>query len=81
MRYDLDVICDLCSELGLRIVAQSSNEIAIELEEGVVLMFVNAELEEDSLVGFEGGEWHYHDDLMCSDRHGFYIELGYLAGC
>ena len=78
MRYDLDMIGDLCRELGLRTVARSSNEVAVELEEGVVLRFVNGEREEDSLVGFEGGEWHYHDDFMCSDRHGFHIELGYM---
>jgi hypothetical protein len=78
MRYDFDMIGDLCSELGLRTVARSTDEVAIELEEGVVLLFINAEREEDSLVGFEGGEWHYHDDFMCSDRHGFHIELGYL---
>ena len=43
-----------------------------------MLIFINAVREDDSLVGFEGGEWHYHDDLMCSDRHGFHVELGYL---
>ena len=78
MRYDLDMINELCSELGFRTVPRSSSEVAIELEEGVILVFVNAEREEDSLVGFEGGEWHYHDDFMCSDRHGFHIKLGYL---
>ena len=78
MRYDLDMIGDLCTELGLRIVGRSSQEVAVELEDGVVLIFVNADREEDSLIGFEGGEWHYHGDLMCSDRHGALIELGYL---
>lgn len=78
MRYDFDMITELCRELGLQAVARSSNEVAIELERGVALVFVNAEREEDSVVGFEGGEWHYHGDFMCSDRHGFHIELGYL---
>lgn len=78
MRYDFVMITELCLEVGLHAVARSSNEVAIELENGVALVFVNAEREEDSLVGFEDGEWHYHDDLMCSDRHGFHIELGYL---
>jgi len=78
MRYDFDMITELCRELGLQAVARSASEVAIELEKGVALVFVNAEREEDSLVGFDGGEWHYHDDLMCSDRHGFHIELGYL---
>jgi hypothetical protein len=78
MRYDLGMIRDLCGELGLRSAARSTDEVAIELDEGVVLTFVNAEREEDSFVGFEGGEWHYHDDLQCSDRHGVHVELGYL---
>ena len=78
MRYDLGMIRDLCGELGLRSAARSADEVAIELDEGVVLTFVNAEREEDSFVGFEGGEWHYHDDLQCSDRHGVHVELGYL---
>ena len=78
MRYDLDMIKDLCSDLGLQSTARSSDEVAVELDEGVVLIFINAVREEDSLVGFEGGEWHYHDDLMCSDRHGFHVELEYL---
>ena len=77
MRYDLDMIKDLCNELGLQSTARSSDEVAVELDEGVVLIFINAAREEDSLVGFEGGEWHYHDDLMCSG-HGFHVVLGYL---
>ena len=39
---------------------------------------MNAESEEDSLMGFQDLDWHCHGDLMCSDRHGFYVELGYL---
>jgi hypothetical protein len=78
MRYDFDTITEHCRELGLRVEARTSNAVAIELEKGVALVFINAEREEDSLVGFEDGAWHYHEDLMCSDRHGFHIELGYL---
>ena len=59
MRYDLDMIGDLYTELGLRTVARTSLEVAVELEDGVVLLFANGEREEDSLIGYEGGEWHY----------------------
>lgn len=78
MKYDLDLIQELCSELSLRVAARSSNEVAVELDEGTVLIFVNAELEQDSLIGFQGGEWHYHDDLTCWDGRSSTIELNYL---
>lgn len=78
MKYDLDLIQELCSELSLRVAARSSNKVAVELDEGTVLIFINAELEEDSLIGFEGGGWHYHDDLTCWNGHGSSIELDYF---
>ena len=42
MRCDFDMIPELCRELGLSAVARSSNEVAIELEKGVALVFINA---------------------------------------
>ena len=78
MKYDLDLIQELCSELSLRVAARSSNEVAVELDEGTVLIFVNAELEKDSLIGFEGGGWHYHDDLTCWDGPSSTIDLEYF---
>lgn len=78
MNYDLEMIKELCRELGLRVVTRSADRVAVDLEEGPVLIFVNAEEQEDSRVGFEGMSWHYHGKLICTDRHGNYIELGYL---
>ena len=78
MRYELDLINELCGELGLRTRRPSPDTLAIDVEPDVALVFVNAERDDDCLIGFEGTPWHYHDDLLCSDRHGNYIRLGYL---
>jgi hypothetical protein len=78
MRFDLAMVCELCDEVGLHCVRRSSDEVAVHLESGVTLLFQNAPNEDDCLVGFEGAQWHTHDGLRCSDRHGFYIELSYL---
>jgi hypothetical protein len=78
MRYDLGLIAELCGEVGLKCEVRSPNEAAIELEGGVALLFQNAEREEDCLMGFAESSWHTHGALMCSDLHGFNIELDYL---
>ena len=79
MRLDLTVILKLCEEVGLRCVHRSPDEVSVQLEPGVSLRFLNFPNEaDDCLIGFDGSEWHTHGRLMCSDRHGYYIELNYL---
>lgn len=78
MSYDLELIADLCRELYLPVFPRSSNRVAVELGEGVVLVFVNGGSEDDSYVGFEDVGWHYHDDLTRVDRSGCEVELGYM---
>lgn len=78
MRYDLKMIFDLSEEIGLRCVSQALNKVAIELEPSVVLVFQNFDSEDDCLMYFQGTDWHAHGDLMCADRHGYYIDLSYL---
>ena len=78
MRLDLDQVSELCKEVGLPCEQRSADEVALEVEPGAVLLFRNYPGEDDNLVGFEGTEWHTHDGLMCSDRHGYHIELTYL---
>jgi hypothetical protein len=90
MRLDLTMVAELCGEVGLSCVRRSADEVALHLEEGIVLLFQNVVTgytgedgttttnEDDNLIGFEGTQWHTHDDLMFSDRHGFYVELSYL---
>lgn len=90
MRFDLTMISDLCGEVGLSCVRRSDDQVAVHLGEGITLLFQNvtteyiaeggttATSEDDNLIAFEGAQWHTHDGLMCSDRHGFYVELSYL---
>jgi hypothetical protein len=72
------MVSELCKEVGLDCVQRSPDEIALNLEPGVTLLFQNAPADDDCLVGFEGTPWHTHDGLICSDRHGYYVELSYL---
>lgn len=90
MRFDLAMVSELCGEVGLSCVRRSADEVAVHLGDGITLLFQNvateytgeggatATNEDDNLIGFEGAQWHTHDGLMCSDRHGFYVELSYL---
>tara|TARA_R110002073_G_C9406615_1_gene574984 strand:- start:663 stop:1091 length:429 start_codon:yes stop_codon:yes gene_type:complete len=78
MRFDLDMVCERCSEVGLACVRRAPEEVAVQLEPDVTLLFQNAPDEDDNLIGFEGTPWHSHDGLMCVDSHGIYVELNYL---
>jgi len=76
MRYDLDLIDQLCREIGL-LVHMDINRVEIDLGRGAVLCFQNAEREQDCLIGFLGMPWHTHDNLMFADARSD-IELDYL---
>ena len=78
MRYDLDLIHQLCEEVGLRSSTSSPDELAIELTESVRLTFRNAGQDEDRLVGFNGTPWHTHGDFIFVDGRGNYVETDYL---
>ena len=78
MRYDLELIYQLCRETGLPARVVGDRGVEVDLGQGAVLCFQNAEREEDCLIGFRDAEWHTHDDLMFSDPRGHYIELDYL---
>jgi hypothetical protein len=77
MRYDLDLIRQLCSEVGLSVLA-GDRRVEVDLGQGAVLCFQNAEREEDCLIGFLDTPWHTHDNLMFTGARGHYIELDYL---
>jgi hypothetical protein len=77
MRYDLELVFQLCQEIGLR-ATSSADEVAIELAAGVRLLFRNAERDVDCLVGFEGTNWHCHGGFTFIGGHGYYIEMDYL---
>lgn len=78
MRYDLKLIHELCQELGLRSSFRSDDLLAIVLGEDCVLVFQNAERDEDCLVAFDGTLWHTHDVFMFADCRGYYTEMNYL---
>jgi hypothetical protein len=76
MRYDLDLVDQLCREIGL-LVHMDIDRVEIDLGRGAVLCFENAEREQDCLIGFLGMPWHTHDNLMFADARSD-IELDYL---
>jgi hypothetical protein len=77
MRYDLELVSQLCQEIGLR-ATSSAGAVAIELAAGVSLVFHNAEQDVNCLVGFNGTPWHVHDGFTFVDGRGNYIEMDYL---
>ena len=78
MRYDLELVHQLCEEIGLCSSASSPDELAIELAEGVRLIFRNVVRDEDCLVGFNGTPWHTHGNCTFVDGRGNYVEVDYL---
>lgn len=79
MRYDLAFLHDFAVELGFR--AQTDDtSLLIDLGEGAVLSFVNAERDQDCLIGFVGSPWHFHGAILTFfDPRGHYVELDHLA--
>jgi hypothetical protein len=78
MRYDLDLVNQLCREIGLVVRLNNDHRIEVDLGRDAILCVQNAEREEDCLIGFLGMSWHEHDNLMFADARGNYIELDYL---
>ena len=77
MRYELELILQLCGEVGLP-ARLTDDRVEVELCPNAVLHFQNAEDERDSLIGFSDTPWHTHGDLKFSDAHGRYVEIDYL---
>lgn len=78
MHYDLDLVKQLCREIGLIVRLDTADRIEIDLGRNAVLYFQNAEREDDCVIGFLGVPWHVHDNLIFADARGNYIELDYL---
>ena len=78
MRYDLDLVNQLCREIGLIVRMDTDRRVEIDLGWDAILCFENAEREEDCLIGFLGMPWHTHDNLMFADARGNYVELDYI---
>jgi hypothetical protein len=81
MHYDLTLIADLCTELGLAHTSIAGESVAVALEPGTTLRFENYISEEDgsdeSVVGFEGTPSHSHGDMSFYAR-GQQVELNSL---
>ena len=82
MSYDLDLVQQLCRQVGLSARITDVNHVDVDLGQDVVLCFQNAESEADCLIGFPAHvrgqyEWHKHDPIQFGDDRG-YIELDYL---
>lgn len=77
MLYDLQLIKELCDELGL-IAIPSDTRLEIQLGERAILFFENFEDEQDGIMAFEGTPWHTHGDIMFADSCGLYIEWNCL---
>jgi hypothetical protein len=78
MRYDLKLIHELCQELRFHSSFKTDAVLTIELSRDCVLVFQNAERDEDCLVAFEGTPWHTHDVFVFVDGRGYYTEMDYL---
>ena len=66
----------LCDETGLRNLSHP-DELAIELAQGVLLIFRNSE-QNDCLVGFPETPWHAHGNLIFVDGRGNCVEMDCL---
>jgi hypothetical protein len=78
MRYDFNMICELCNEIGLPARMHDEQCVEVDLGPSGLLCFQNAEDDEDCLIGFRETPWHTHDDLTFVNGRGHYIELNYL---
>jgi hypothetical protein len=78
MRYDLDLVNQLCREIDLVVRLNNNHRIEVDLGRDAILCVENPEREEDCLIGFLGMPWHTHDNLMFADARGNCIELDYL---
>lgn len=78
MSYDLNLVQQLCREIGLPAGIIDVHHLGVDLGEGAVLCFQNAESEADCLIGFPADvrgtyAWHIHDPILFGP-----IELDYL---
>lgn len=68
MQYDLELIADLCREVGFPVLPSPENSVRVDLGSSVCLEFVNWPDKDDCLLGFPDTGWHTHDDLLLVTR-------------
>ncbi len=78
MYYDLDILEELCHELGFTSNRISSDDLEITLIDDIVLVYRNLRDEEDSVCGIKGTPSHTHGKLILITGDSTYIELNEL---
>ncbi|MFT4252015.1 MAG: hypothetical protein QM608_05990 [Caulobacter sp.] len=71
--YDLDALADLCAALGFPANRLESAYLQVDLGAGAILCFDTDE--DGGLIGFAGGDWHTHGDVMFGDARGYSVSL------
>src|SRR4051812_49342843 len=76
MRYELDLIRGSCRQIGWA-VHDVHLGIEVDLGDGAILCFQNADRYDDCLIGFAGMPWHVHDHLRFAGARGYHTEVDY----
>lgn len=76
MKYELDLLRVSCRNIGWA-VRDVHLGIEVDLGDGAILCFQNADRDADCLIGFSGTPWHAHDHPSFSGAHGYYAEVDY----
>ncbi len=77
MAYDFDLVRTLSGRFEAKLSTQGTDTLEIDFGQEVILCFVNAPKDQDSLIGFKGTPWHAHDSIGFSGPDGNWIELDY----
>lgn len=72
MHYQLDEIAQLARELGFDARRVDNHRVDVQVADAI-LAFCNLP-EDDSLVGFEGTPWHFHEQVTFRNVDGTYSE-------
>ena len=73
--YDLKLVQETCRKRGVPCSFPSSNEVDVELLDGVRLVFANLIDENDTYLGFNDVPWHSHDNLTLMTGDATYIDF------
>ena len=74
MRYRLDELAKLSAELGLVSRRVDGDGLDIIIDDGDILTFCNLQDGADTLVGFDGTQWHSHGRVQFMTGEATYVE-------
>lgn len=75
MPYDLDKLQRDCDAPGFTATRESVDALKVTIREGVTLAFLNLVEESDTLIGFEGTQWHTHGNMILMLDQANYVKL------